>query len=216
MILKWTYWALFLTVNFTFKLPASLRGVRLVEICSQCGRTLRHGAMTWESRLGRWTLRRVLDSVEGSWSQVWMTKQESLSVKCNNLWILILITALPTIYHIKEGKFRQYKGPRTKDEFLGFVEEKRWEALEPISSWQSPASFQMTLISQFYKVSMNLRVNQLSWFFSSNLVLIFESQNAMNVLLDEYGVPTWAAYLLFGVLTILIGLILGLVSTAVF
>jgi hypothetical protein len=67
-------------------------------------------------------------------------------------------TALPTIFHVKEGSFRQYKGPRTKEEFLSFVEEKKWEQLEPISSWQSPSSFQMTVVSQFYKISMGLRV----------------------------------------------------------
>lgn len=30
-------------------------------------------------------------------------------------------------------------------------------------------------------------------------------------MLEEYGIPTWAAYLMFGVATIIIGLILGLV-----
>lgn len=34
----------------------------------------------------------------------------------------------------------------------------------------------------------------------------------MTVMLEEYGIPTWAAYLMFGVATIVIGLILGLVS----
>jgi len=33
----------------------------------------------------------------------------------------------------------------------------------------------------------------------------------MNVMLDDYGIPSWAAYLVFGVATILVGLILGLV-----
>lgn len=73
-------------------------------------------------------------------------------------------TALPTIFHVKDGQFRQYKGPRSKDEFLGFVEEKRWEQLEPISQWQSPSSIQMTMVSQFYKISMNLRVSILVQF----------------------------------------------------
>lgn len=37
------------------------------------------------------------------------------------------LAALPTIFHVKDGQFRQYKGPRSKEEFLGFVEEKRFE-----------------------------------------------------------------------------------------
>jgi len=107
-----------------------------------------------------------------------------------------MITALPTIFHVKDGIFRQYKGTRSKEEFLGFIEEKRWEKLEPISSWQSPSSVQMTLVSQFYKISMSLR-------------------NVMNVMLEEYGIPAWAAYLIFGVATIVIGLILGLLLVCI-
>jgi len=107
-----------------------------------------------------------------------------------------MITALPTIFHVKDGIFRQYKSTRTKEEFLGFIEEKRWEKLEPISSWQSPSSVQMTLVSQFYKISMSLR-------------------NVMNVMLEEYGIPAWAAYLIFGVATIVIGLILGLLLVCI-
>jgi len=66
---------------------------------------------------------------------------------------------------VKEGTFRQYKGSRSKEEFMGFVEEKRWEALDPVSSWQSPSSIQMTVVSQFYKISMGLRVNITTRFF---------------------------------------------------
>jgi thiol-disulfide isomerase/thioredoxin len=102
-----------------------------------------------------------------------------------------MITALPTIYHVIDGEFRQYKSPRTKDDFLSFVEEKKWERVDPIASWQSPASVQMSLLSQFYRVSMALR-------------------NVMNILTDEYGIPVWSAYLIFGGVTILIGLLLGL------
>lgn len=73
--------------------------------------------------------------------------------------ICIMLSALPTIFHVKEGVFRLYKGPRNKEDFLSYVEEKKWEQVEPISSWQSPSSIQMSLISQFYKISMSIRVN---------------------------------------------------------
>lgn len=75
------------------------------------------------------------------------------------VFIYFVSAALPTIFHVKEGVFRQYKGPRTKEEFLSYVEEKKWEAVEPLSTWQSPSSIQMSLISQFYKISMSIRVN---------------------------------------------------------
>jgi len=107
-----------------------------------------------------------------------------------------MITALPTIFHVKEGIFRQYKGPRNKEDFLSYVEEKKWEAVEPISSWQSPSSIQMSLISQFYKISMSIR-------------------NLMNIMLEQYGIPAWAAYVIFGLATILLGLILGLILVCI-
>jgi len=103
-----------------------------------------------------------------------------------------MITALPTIYHVTSGTFRQYKSPRTKEDFLSFVEEKKWEAVEPISAWQSPASLPMSFLSQFYRVSMALR-------------------NVMNTLTEEYGIPVWSAYLIFVGITILVGLLLGLI-----
>jgi hypothetical protein len=107
-----------------------------------------------------------------------------------------MITALPTIYHIKDGSFRQYRGPRTKEDFLTFIEEKKWQGIDALSAWQSPSSLQMSLISQFYRVSMTLR-------------------NVMNVMLEDYGIPAWAAYLVFGVATILVGLVLGLILVCI-
>jgi len=107
-----------------------------------------------------------------------------------------MITALPTIYHVIDGQFRQYRNPRTKEDLLSYVEEKKWEALEPISSWQSPASIQMSLLAQFYKISMGLR-------------------NLMNKLTQEYGLPYWSTYLIFGGGTICIGLILGLLLVCI-
>ncbi|ODM94221.1 Thioredoxin-related transmembrane protein 1 [Orchesella cincta] len=103
---------------------------------------------------------------------------------------------LPTIFHVKEGVFRQYKGPRTKEDFLSYVEEKKWESVEPLSTWQSPSSIQMSLISQFYKISMSIR-------------------NLMNIMLEQYGIPPWAAYVIFGLATILLGLILGLILVCI-
>ncbi|KAG8561584.1 hypothetical protein GDO81_015396 [Engystomops pustulosus] len=51
-----------------------------------------------------------------------------------------IITALPTIYHCKDGIFRKYQGSRTHKDFINFVNEKEWESIEPVSSWFSPDS----------------------------------------------------------------------------
>ena len=35
---------------------------------------------------------------------------------------------------------------------MNFIEEKKWLSLEEIPAWKSPASFQMSVLSQFFKV----------------------------------------------------------------
>ncbi|XP_054710182.1 thioredoxin-related transmembrane protein 1-like [Uloborus diversus] len=103
-----------------------------------------------------------------------------------------MITALPTIFHIKDGVFRQYRGSRDKDSFISFVEEKKWQKVEPVSSWYSPQSMSMTIMSCFFKFSMLLR-------------------NVHNTIVQDYGIPYWGSYIVFGLATILIGALLGLI-----
>lgn len=54
---------------------------------------------------------------------------------------------------MKDGVFRQYRGSRDKDEFMSFIEEKRWEEIEEVPAWKSPASMQMSVVAQFFKVN---------------------------------------------------------------
>ncbi|XP_076245370.1 uncharacterized protein LOC143185926 [Calliopsis andreniformis] len=102
-----------------------------------------------------------------------------------------MVTALPTIYHVKDGIFRQYKSPRDKNSLIEFVSEKTWEKIEPIPGWKSPTSIQMSVISQFFKMSQVLR-------------------GIHNKLMEDFGLPTWGSYLIFAVATIVLGTILGL------
>ena len=53
---------------------------------------------------------------------------------------------------MKDGEFRQYRGPRDKDAFISFVEERKYRELEPLPSWKNPNSFPMTVLSYFFKV----------------------------------------------------------------
>ncbi|XP_050088470.1 thioredoxin-related transmembrane protein 1-like isoform X2 [Anopheles aquasalis] len=101
------------------------------------------------------------------------------------------VTALPTIFHVINGEFRQYKGPRDLNSFMTFVEEKKWKSLELVSAWRNPDSIQMSLVSQFFKLSHFLK-----------------ELNTM--LLKDYGLPVWGSYALFGIGTILLGAIFGL------
>ncbi|KAL1379644.1 hypothetical protein pipiens_003756 [Culex pipiens pipiens] len=106
------------------------------------------------------------------------------------------VTALPTIFHVLNGEFRQYKGSRDLNTLMTFIEEKKWQALEPVSAWSKPDSLQMSLVSQFFKLSNFLK--------------------EVNVMLSkEYGLPPWGSYALFAVGTILLGAILGLILVCV-
>merc|ERR1712029_197312 len=103
-----------------------------------------------------------------------------------------IVTALPTIFHVKDGVFRQYRGARDKDSFISFIEDKKWSQVEEISSWKDPNSMQMTLVSYFFKLSMVLR-------------------NVHTILTEEYQLPYWISYVAFALATIILVGVLGLI-----
>ncbi|XP_047999959.1 thioredoxin-related transmembrane protein 1-like isoform X1 [Leguminivora glycinivorella] len=138
-------------------------------------------APTWRelsARAGKQSLAMRAASVD-------VTKSPGLSGR-------FVVTALPTIFHVIDGEFRQYKGPRDVDSMLSFVQQKRWQQTEPVPSWKGPDSLQMGLVAQFFKLSQALR-------------------SVHNMLMETYGLPTWGSYLIFAVATIFIGALLGLV-----
>lgn len=49
--------------------------------------------------------------------------------------------AVCNAFSCKDGVFRKYQGARTKDDFLGFVQDQKWKSIEPVSSWFGPSSF---------------------------------------------------------------------------
>ncbi|XP_041765289.1 thioredoxin-related transmembrane protein 1-like isoform X1 [Anopheles merus] len=113
------------------------------------------------------------------------------------------VTALPTIFHVINGEFRQYKGPRDMDSFMSFIEEKKWESLEQVSAWRNPDSIQMSLVSLFFKLSHFLKVSRTRW------------RELNTMLLKEYGLPVWGSYTLFGIGTVLLGAIFGLILVCI-
>ncbi|XP_010876874.1 thioredoxin-related transmembrane protein 1 [Esox lucius] len=118
-------------------------------------------------------------------AKVDVTEQPGLSGR-------FIITSLPTIYHCKDGVFRRYQGARTKDDFLSFVDEKKWQGIEPVSSWFGPSSFMMNTMSALFKLSMFIR-------------------RCHNYLTEQLGVPVWGSYVIFGLATLVSGLALGLI-----
>ncbi|XP_013134085.1 PREDICTED: thioredoxin-related transmembrane protein 1-like, partial [Papilio polytes] len=107
-----------------------------------------------------------------------------------------VVTALPTIFHVKDGEFRQYKGPRDAEAMLSYVERARWRSADPLSAWKSPDSLQMSLVAHFFKLSQALR-------------------SVHTMLMETYGLPTWGSYLIFAVGTIFIGALLGLMLVCI-
>ncbi|XP_072222182.1 thioredoxin-related transmembrane protein 1 [Leuresthes tenuis] len=117
-------------------------------------------------------------------AKVDVTEQPGLSGR-------FIITSLPTIYHCKDGFFRKYQGARTKDDFLSFVDEQKWKAVEPVSSWFGPSSFLMNSMSALFKLSMFIR-------------------RCHNYMTEQLGIPVWGSYIIFGLATLFSGLVLGL------
>ncbi|KAM3871181.1 thioredoxin-related transmembrane protein 1 [Diretmus argenteus] len=118
-------------------------------------------------------------------AKVDVTEQPGLSGR-------FIITSLPTIYHCKDGVFRKYQGARTKDDFLSFIDEQKWQAIEPISSWFGPSSILMNSMSALFKLSMFIR-------------------RCHNYLTEQLGIPVWGSYVIFGLATLFSGLALGLI-----
>lgn len=79
---------------------------------------------------------------------------------------------------------------------MSFVEDQKWKELEPVSTWKNPDSLQMTVVSYFFKLSHFLK-------------------EINNVMLVDYGLPSWMTYVLFGLATILLGALLGLVLVSI-
>lgn len=80
--------------------------------------------------------------------------------------------------------------------FQTFVEDKKWQSIEPISAWKRPNSIPMSVVSMFFQLSHYLK-------------------EVNTMLLTEYGLPTWGSYAIFAIATIFIGAILGLVFVCI-
>lgn len=107
--------------------------------------------------------------------------------------IFALDFTLILLFSVKDGVFRHYNGPRDKEAFITFIEEKQWSMIEPIPSYKNPDSPQMAVVALFFKLSMAVR-------------------DFHNHLVENVGIPSWASYSMFAVVTLGLGCILGFVS----
>jgi len=107
-----------------------------------------------------------------------------------------LVTALPTIYHVKNGVFRLYTGPRDKNDLISFIEDKRWSVIDPVPSYKYPDSHQMGIVAVFFKLSMSVR-------------------DLHNHLVEKVGLPSWLSYASFAVDTLALGCVLGFIIVCI-
>ncbi|XP_055312172.1 thioredoxin-related transmembrane protein 1 [Sitodiplosis mosellana] len=140
-------------------------------------------APAWR-KLGEWS-----NDIDIRTAQIDVTTSPALSGR-------FLVAALPTIFHVINGEFRQYRGPGDADSFITFIEERKWKDIDPVSAWKHPDSVQMTIMSYFFKLSHYLK-------------------EVNNVMLIDYGMPPWLTYVLFAIVTILLGALLGLILVSI-
>lgn len=147
----------FLSLNNFICLSASHLGVPHAKISSPSGRISDRGAMTcrltWpKSMLCKFTLCSAHYRATLSIFSFCRSENPGLSGR-------FFVTALPTIFHVTNGQFRRYTGTRDMNAFMTFVEEKKWESIEPIDSWKRPDSVPMSILSWFFRLSHFLKVS---------------------------------------------------------
>ncbi|KAK3572769.1 hypothetical protein QTP86_007379 [Hemibagrus guttatus] len=127
-------------------------------------------------------------------------KQDNLRVITDGNWEEIL-TGEWMIEFCKDGVFRRYQGARTKEDFLSFVDEKKWQNIEPISSWFGPSSIMAAFLIKHCRMNMMSALFKLSMFI----------RQCHTYLTEQVGIPVWGSYIIFGLVTLFSGLTLGLV-----
>ncbi|XP_034650288.1 thioredoxin-related transmembrane protein 1 isoform X1 [Drosophila subobscura] len=162
-----------------------LKGEWMIEFFAPWCPACKNLAPTWER------FARVAKDVKVEVAKIDVTTSPSLSGR-------FFVTALPTIYHVKDGEFRQYRGARDGDALLHFLKKQQWQSIEPLSAWKKPDTIHMSVLSYFFKLSHTLKHTQ----------KFFKDFNGR--LQEEYGLPTWGSYALFAIATIFVGAALGL------
>ena len=71
---------------------------------------------------------------------------------------LFSVTSLPTVYHIKDGQYRIFNGNRDLDSLVDFIRNSEWKKIDPSSSWLTPNSFLIKMLSILFKVTLYFKV----------------------------------------------------------
>ncbi|CAM4642719.1 hypothetical protein PO909_012151 [Leuciscus waleckii] len=129
-------------------------------------------------------LGRQSESLGISVGRVDVTQQPGLSGR-------FLVTTLPTIFHAKDGDFRKYVSSRTIEDIQAYVVDRKWATVEPVPGWKSPSSLLMSGMANLFRLSVWIR-------------------QIHTYLTNALGIPSWGSYVIFAIITLFMGLILGL------
>ncbi|XP_037667676.1 thioredoxin-related transmembrane protein 4-like isoform X1 [Choloepus didactylus] len=106
------------------------------------------------------------------------------------------VTTLPAFFHAKGGIFRRYRGPGIFEDLQNYIVEKKWQSVEPLTGWKSPASLTMSGMAGLFSISGK----------------IWHLHNYFTVTL---GIPAWCSYVFFIVATLVFGFFMGLVLVVI-
>ncbi|XP_051000656.1 thioredoxin-related transmembrane protein 4 [Acomys russatus] len=106
------------------------------------------------------------------------------------------VTTLPAFFHAKDGIFRRYRGSGIYEDLQNYILEKKWQSVEPLTGWKSPASLTMSGMAGLFSISGK----------------IWHLHNYFTVTL---GIPAWCSYIFFVIATLVFGLFMGLVLVVI-
>uniref|UniRef100_A0A5K3F037 Thioredoxin domain-containing protein n=1 Tax=Mesocestoides corti TaxID=53468 RepID=A0A5K3F037_MESCO len=70
--------------------------------------------------------------------------------------MIFTITSLPTIFHVKDGVFRNAKGKRKVEELVSFIQNREFELIEPTSWSLPPNAFYMPAVVRFLDLGLSV------------------------------------------------------------
>lgn len=62
------------------------------------------------------------------------------------------------LFSVKNGEFRQYRGPRDASSLKEMVELRKWQSIDAVPGWKNPDSMQMSVVAYFFQLSHYLKV----------------------------------------------------------
>ncbi|XP_020800900.1 thioredoxin-related transmembrane protein 1-like [Drosophila serrata] len=100
------------------------------------------------------------------------------------------VTAVPTIFHVKDAEFRQYRGAVYDAALFNYVKKELWKGTPPLSNWMKPNAINMSIMGFFAKLSHTLK-------------------DIKAYLEEQFGLSDGGSYVVMAIGTVFLGATLG-------